>query len=189
MVNQVSSFDTKDMDKPERGEMKKDQNICPSCFNEFSTNKRMKCHWFFCQPNEPIRSETKSHVCSACNQSYQYIGQLIKHKLSVHNTDKSGDYTKLNYNCTTCIKTFSTKANLKVHDKALHTIDPIEKCDICRKQFSNKIRLSMHIKQHTKGNICDICGSRWHKPSELNAHHFKVHALACDINGKLLFFR
>ena len=84
--------------------------------------------------------------------------------------------TKHNYNCTKYIKTFSTKANLKIHDKSLHTIDPIEKCDICGKQFLNKTRFSMHIRQHLKGNICDICGSRWHKPSELNAHHLKVHA-------------
>ena len=90
MAKEVFSFVTKDLDEPERDEMNKHQNTCPSCFNEFSTNKRMKCHWFFCQPNEPIKSETKSHVCSACNKSFEYIGQLIKHMKIVHNITKIG---------------------------------------------------------------------------------------------------
>ena len=96
MAKQVFFFGVKDLDESERGETYKDQNICPYCFNAFSTNKRMKCHWFFCQPNEPTKSETKLHICSACNKSFQYIGRLIKHTKSVHNIKKSGIHkTKL----------------------------------------------------------------------------------------------
>ena len=176
MAKPIFSVDMKELNEPEKGELNKYQNICPSCFIQFSTNKRMKCHLFFCRPNKPAKSKAKSHGCDVCKKSFNYIGRLLKHMKSVHDNEKSLEPKKENYNCTKCVKTFNTKAYLKMHDKSVHTKDPIEKCKTCGKQFSNKIKFSAHTRTHTKNHICDICGSRWPKPSELNAHYFKLHA-------------
>ena len=89
MAKPIFSVDMKELNEPKKGELNKYQKTYPSCFNQFSTNKRMKCHLFFCQPNKPTGSKAKSHICDVCNKSFNCIGQLLKHMKSVHDNEKS----------------------------------------------------------------------------------------------------
>ncbi|XP_035712316.1 PR domain zinc finger protein 5-like [Folsomia candida] len=79
--------------------------------------------------------------------------------------------------CSTCLKTFRTKANLTRH-MSTHNLDAKVKCEICARIFRNPRTLSNHIKRlHTNRDraICDVCHRGFFSPDNLRRHISAVH--------------
>lgn len=51
------------------------------------------------------------------------------------------------YRCETCLKTFSNRSNLRIHEKHVHSSERLFTCEICAKTFKRKKDVVRHHKQ------------------------------------------
>jgi hypothetical protein len=104
--------------------------------------------------------------------------QIILHKKSC---EELGAIT-----CSTCGKTYKSKAKLDLHIKT-HVSPKVFNCASCEKVFVTN-KLTSHMKTHTKERpyMCEICNKSYKRKYELTGHK-KVHtgtkSRVCDICG------
>ncbi|XP_037100691.1 GDNF-inducible zinc finger protein 1 isoform X6 [Syngnathus acus] len=145
------------------------------------------------------RASKGMFVCSDCQRSFHYERSYLKHVSTCH-----GVKAELVYRCETCMKTFSNRSNLRIHEKHVHSSERLFTCDVCAKTFkrkkdvvrhqkqvhdphihqcsecgkrlSSKASLMLHKRTHSgiKAFICTECGSRFTQKSALNMHH-RIH--------------
>ncbi|XP_061126347.1 GDNF-inducible zinc finger protein 1-like isoform X2 [Syngnathus typhle] len=145
------------------------------------------------------RASKGKFVCSDCMRSFHYERSYLKHVSTCH-----GVKAELVYRCETCMKTFSNRSNLRIHEKHVHSSERLFTCDVCAKTFkrkkdvvrhqkqvhdphmhqcsecgkrlSSKASLMLHKQTHSgiKAFICTECGSRFTQKSALNMHH-RIH--------------
>ncbi|XP_049612053.1 GDNF-inducible zinc finger protein 1 isoform X2 [Syngnathus scovelli] len=145
------------------------------------------------------RASKGKFVCSDCQRSFHYERSYLKHVSTCH-----GVKAELIYRCETCMKTFSNRSNLRIHEKHVHSSERLFTCDVCTKTFkrkkdvvrhqkqvhdphmhqcsecgkrlSSKASLMLHKRTHSgiKAFICTECGSRFTQKSALNMHH-RIH--------------
>ncbi|XP_052833841.1 zinc finger protein 3-like [Octopus bimaculoides] len=121
-----------------------------------------------------------------------YIGVKLNVKKESEEIDfpdeEKNERDKTSYNCDTCGKLFSRKADLVIHQR-VHTGEKTYHCDICGKSFSQNGNLTYHKCIHTgeKPYHCDICGKSFSENSNLTSHkrtHTGEKPYHCHICGK-----
>ncbi|XP_037100684.1 oocyte zinc finger protein XlCOF6 isoform X2 [Syngnathus acus] len=152
------------------------------------------------------RASKGMFVCSDCQRSFHYERSYLKHVSTCH-----GVKAELVYRCETCMKTFSNRSNLRIHEKHVHSSERLFTCDVCAKTFkrkkdvvrhqkqvhdphihqcsecgkrlSSKASLMLHKRTHSgiKAFICTECGSRFTQKSALNMHHSTCQALKGEL--------
>ena len=119
--------------------------VCTICFNSFKKEIYLKRHIYIVHKNsdsEPTKCRDLLK-CLKCQQEFQSIQSLQKHKREIHD----GEFV---YDCNKCDAIFKTKRNLIKHTSRLHV--PKVTCEKCYKKFPSK-KLKMHRKWHTEQEI------------------------------------
>lgn len=90
-----------------------------------------------------------------------------------HNSPLSS--TKRLFKCTECDKTYTSPANLTVHQYSHTGIKPY-KCEFCDRGFTKLVALNSHLAIHTgqRAHLCSECGRGFTSASILNQHK-KIH--------------
>ena len=74
------------------------------------------------------------------------------------------------YACAVCDKIFATKSNLNDH-ALVHCKERNFKCETCNKIFKSKRALKLHTLYHGEPKFsCSRCDKKYHTSSELNVH-------------------
>ncbi|XP_077409389.1 uncharacterized protein gzf1 [Vanacampus margaritifer] len=145
------------------------------------------------------RASKGKFLCNDCQRSFHYERSYLKHMSTYH-----GVKADLVYRCETCLKTFSNRSNLKIHEKHVHSSERLFPCEVCTKTFkrkkdvvrhhkqvhgphahqcsdcgkllSSKASLMLHKRTHTgiKAFVCTDCGARFTQKSALKMHH-RIH--------------
>ncbi|KAK3611194.1 hypothetical protein CHS0354_009446 [Potamilus streckersoni] len=92
------------------------------------------------------------------------------------------------FQCATCNKTFSSRGNLKAHNR-IHSGEKPFRCDECNKSFSFPGNLTVHKRIHAniKPYKCEDCGKTFSAKGNLLAHartHTGIKPFKCKECGK-----
>ena len=114
--------------------------ICTECGNEFYDKTRLAQHTRVVHER---RSGKKWFICDyeQCDQSFDKMGQLRKHKKNDHVSDKA------KYPCDQCDQKYNNKEALLRHNNKIHKGIRVV-CFICGKQFKSRYNLPHHMKTH-----------------------------------------
>ncbi|ETN66633.1 alpha-1,3-mannosyl-glycoprotein beta-1, 2-n-acetylglucosaminyltransferase [Anopheles darlingi] len=138
------------------------------------------------ETRESSDREETGYWCSECCKSFSNHKAASQHFERIHGPDK--------FICDVCPKTFKSRAQLRNHQKALHTsgnqLSRVQ-CDICHKWLKNADSLRKHVYRHqTSGDphICDVCGKSAPNSVALQSHkmfaHRKTRSFECTICNK-----
>ncbi|XP_051909052.1 GDNF-inducible zinc finger protein 1 [Hippocampus zosterae] len=121
--------------------------------------------------------------CSECNRCFQYERSYLKHMSTYH-----GVKADLVYRCETCLKTFSNRSNLRIHEKHVHSSERLFTCEICAKTFKRKKDVVRHHKQVHDPHVhqCSDCGKSLSSKASLKLHkrtHSGIKAFVCTDCG------
>lgn len=91
--------------------------------------------------------------------------------------DDGGSGRQERFKCDRCPRHYSTKYNLKYHQR-FHQDRNIFRCRTCGKRYPSRNSLSYHLKTHlkVKGCKCRHCGKRFVVNSHLKFHVMGVHS-------------
>ena len=85
--------------------------------------------------------------------------------------------------CADCNKKFCTKSLLRDHVKSVHDVNYENVCNLCDKSFSSKFRFKTHVKKR-KLCFCDICGMQLCNEKDKVFHIYRYHKVRkCDFCG------
>lgn len=84
--------------------------------------------------------------CLYCEESFNFLSNLIKHVNSCHPTD--------NFICDECDRRFNKKRDLQAHIRLYHKSE--YNCQKCLSSFSSNAELQSH-KSNEHASICNIC--------------------------------
>ncbi|XP_037100694.1 GDNF-inducible zinc finger protein 1 isoform X9 [Syngnathus acus] len=118
------------------------------------------------------RTSKRKFVCSNCQRSFHYERSYRKHVSTCH-----GVKAELVYRCETCMKTFSNRKNLRLHEKHVHSSERLFTCDVCAKTFKRKKDVVRHQKQVHDGphmQQCSECG-KWLRSKASLMLHMRIH--------------
>ena len=125
------------------------------------------------KPEDLPPAEPVSHKCNHCEEYFDTIADLRKHKSKVHGKKES------KYQCTVCDLQCPNRSKLKTHIEEVHEKRKVP-CPQCNKSFS-KGGLRNHIKYYhdvdrvTKPFKCDECDFASHALKYLKAHKLNCH--------------
>ena len=115
--------------------------------------------------------------CKECCQKFTASRKLTDHLKKDHG--KNITYQEIR--CDSCNKIFNTPQLLKSHNQRIHEGRKDYQCDICSKQFFDKQTFNRHQRhvhekvKRERNHICNFCGLRCIKSSDLKHHIAVVH--------------
>ncbi|XP_037100693.1 GDNF-inducible zinc finger protein 1 isoform X8 [Syngnathus acus] len=118
------------------------------------------------------RTSKRKFVCSNCQRSFHYERSYRKH-VSTCQARKG----ELVHQCKTCMNTFSNRANLRIHEKHVHSSERLFTCDVCTKTFKRKKDVTRHKKLVHDGphmQQCSECG-KWLRSKASLMLHMRIH--------------
>ena len=151
---------------------------CSIC-NEFTERSQIREHLI----ENHYSNSSLSHICDKCGESFRASNLLKYHELS-HEDPK--------FPCDSCQYKGLTKGALKVHIKAVHTRESVQRCDVCFEGFAVQKSLIRHMmKKHDLEHKfkCDNCGRLFMTEQRFSLHtsviceqeiEFKKEKNACD---------
>lgn len=153
--------------------------LCWICFTPFGTKSEFYTHKLQHKKVEKI----KIYSCNICNNSFNSISAIAKHKRIVHGDESvsaesesevtktlnSTDNSRFNTQCKICKKVYSTVGNLNrhvlLHKKKLtpiSSVGSVHRCTDCFKVYSSATGLNFHKKFCKK------------KSKSLNTSNYKI---------------
>ncbi|XP_050439590.1 zinc finger protein 888-like [Adelges cooleyi] len=155
-----------------------------------------------CSLNKTIENDSEKNIhklrrfdCNICQRRFITKSNIIRHIAKSHSSTsiekKAPQKNKVNhrnsrikkytqnkdglFNCGICVKTFSSKSNLRRHWR-IHTGEKPYKCDDCIKRFGQISHLKIHERIHTgeKPYKCVVCEKTSIQHSDLK-RHARVH--------------
>lgn len=84
---------------------------CNTCGNGFNSQTRLKEH-------QLVHLDIKPFTCVVCNTVFTYFPNLLKHQISYHSPDITGQPNKTK--CSFCSKRFANETTLDKHIKTRH---------------------------------------------------------------------
>lgn len=161
-------------------------NFCAMEFNDQSDlNAHKNLHHFKIKP-------MLKYKCSVCNLPKASPIALKRHMVS-HSGEKA-------FECTICLKQYTTKSNLKIHEQLHHrNQERTFACSYCTGRFHTKSDLKKHERKHaggTRKNVsrnlrtyqCYVCAFTT-KKKDLLVEHFIKHtdrnSFKCDFCFKI----
>ena len=171
----------------------KDKVSCQHCGIKFSTKTNLSRH---------IKTFHTSGVeggfiCECCEEAFPSQRVLQIHVKKVHKkfkclecnsrfttkTNLKEHEKKISVECTDCNKKFCTKSLLKDHIKSEHDVNYGNICNFCDESFSSKYRLKTHV-QKRKLCMCEICGMQLCNERDKTLHIHRLHKVRkCDFCG------
>ena len=144
---------------------------------------------------DPLIISRNSHEKKYSDEITEYPvteSQSSTDKVKYQNTEKR-------FKCKTCIKTYSSKGNLKMHEnihnekhrfqcktcsrvcysnadliihERIHSGEKLFECETCKRTFSRKYQLNCHERLHTgeKPYICNVCKLDFRSSKSLKRH-------------------
>ncbi|KAG5669052.1 hypothetical protein PVAND_016953 [Polypedilum vanderplanki] len=160
---------------------------------------------FYSSDDGSSSQSTSSHTCQICQKSFKRKIDLIHHK-NIHIEAKYectkckqkfkslGYFKKHECNiCKICERSFSSKQQLKVHQRLSHSEGlkiALFQCDLCGKEFKYRHGVLYHMQvEHIKGPKkeynCDVCGKIFDMKEKVRLH-LKHHSgfTDCHLCGK-----
>ena len=115
------------------------------------------------------QAQSKSHICTYCQQSFTRRGNLKRHVEGIHH--------KRTHPCTQCTKVFKYPSSLKHHVRTAHEHHSRD-CEQCGQKFINLRDLKIHVSVKHQGTVypCQDCDKIFANPYNLRAHHNSIHA-------------
>ncbi|XP_055699887.1 uncharacterized protein LOC129799738 isoform X2 [Phlebotomus papatasi] len=154
---------------------------CPFCRERFIHRNSLSRHIRLAHAEKYIELNKETVTCHICEK--HYLKTSIKTHMLIHTE-------QVNFECSICNKSFSTKWNLKMHKwiHASRTAMPF-KCSICPKAFIRQSDLQDHINRHKsiKPFTCDYCGCQFGRKYNWLRHtreHITEKQHTCNICGK-----
>ena len=110
-------------------------------------------------------------LCDHCTKTFKNKEKLFLHRKWYVNSSS--------FTCHHCGLEFPIKHNLTKHIKFVHEKENFKfNCELCNKAFFCSSRLKIHhdsIHKKSKPFVCDICGTKMSRFTNLSDHRFKVH--------------
>uniref|UniRef100_UPI00358E1439 zinc finger protein 37A-like n=1 Tax=Myxine glutinosa TaxID=7769 RepID=UPI00358E1439 len=130
---------------------------------------------------ETSSEKARLFSCSRCSHLFLTEGALQLHMNTRH---KKGCL----YKCAVCGKNFSTKQNVKIHNR-IHTGERPYKCSVCGKSFTAKNSVTIHMRTHTgeRPFECSVCGRTFTVARHVTSHmktHTGERPHKCFVCGK-----
>ncbi|XP_071129153.1 oocyte zinc finger protein XlCOF6-like [Mytilus edulis] len=131
---------------------------CQICKNFYFSEYSLKIHL------KRMHAENLVHTCRNCGKSFNQRYNLFIH-MKYHYNQIPRPFA-----CKECGKTFTSKHRLFVHQQT-HSTDKFT-CSICGKELLTSEGRRNHYRRHVKEkrHAYEICGHKFHSPSELDAH-------------------
>lgn len=115
----------------------------------------------------------RAHMCSDCGQTFKW-----SHSLRRHQRTHRPDDDRFRLACRFCLKTFSRRDHLNIHENLHSASGQSHPCPDCGATFKNKKTLAGHMKTHSteKAFRCGQCKSEFTRRASLNRHVRAAHA-------------
>ncbi|XP_050527505.1 zinc finger protein 624-like isoform X2 [Daktulosphaira vitifoliae] len=169
---------------------------CIYCKTVYANKEELKNHVNKHTPKEKALAFAGDNYgkvqCNMCNRFFLYKSRLTMHKIYYHskqcqqcdkltNDNSVNHYCKpkgsraLQYCCQYCIKRFSSKQRLHIHERT-HGLDYRYQCTICNKWFTKMTALKTHSYSHSseKNYACNVCGKLFNLITAMKKH-LKIH--------------
>lgn len=164
----------------------KTPKCCPHCRERFVHRNSLSRHIRISHTDKFVSgSGTEIVECTVCAQKF------LKTSLKLHLLTHDLHPSELEFGCTICNKSFTTKWNLKQHKwvHASRSTKPF-RCAVCPKAFVRESDYNTHINTHKsiKPYTCDHCGLQFARKYNWLRHtreHEKPKAHKCDDCGKI----
>uniref|UniRef100_UPI0035902AE9 GDNF-inducible zinc finger protein 1-like n=1 Tax=Myxine glutinosa TaxID=7769 RepID=UPI0035902AE9 len=108
-------------------------------------------------------------ICGQCSREFQYEKSYTKHMKQTH-----GVQPDITYCCEACEQHFTSRCNLRSHQRHVHSNDRHFGCDVCAKTFKRQKDLRRHhIQIHEGGrerHYCPSCSKGLSSRSALRLH-------------------
>ena len=128
--------------------------------------------------NDP-KDEHLTLICDCCQKCYHTfcIGLASVPSCDPWFCDQCSDALNL-HQCTKCGKSFDREADLKIHERSVHSKKRPFECKHCKKKFKTKNNRSHHIRavhDKIKNHKCMQCKAKFYKRADLISHQ-RVHS-------------
>lgn len=148
-----------------------DCDLCPITVSNFD---EMRDHF--------STTHNTRYYIKCCERKFYRRYALIAH-IRLHVNPES-------YKCDICGRLSTTKHNLQLHKKVVHSELKEFECEICHKLFNQKPNLERHLLIHVEGDkkfFCKECGRGYVLEVQLKSHMKSVHEgnHICDQCGKI----
>ena len=118
-----------------------------------------------------VHGRPRPFKCDVCEEKFESGRAVAKHFTEAHPGQK------MQFPCSMCDKSYSSKMILKGHMKYVHQGIRF-KCDQCDKEYHKRTRLAQHVRiVHEGGDKipCEICGKKFTDKNTLKNHKIKIH--------------
>ena len=140
---------------------------CEFCNNFFSAPSILKNHV------EIVHEKRKDYQCETCGEKFG-----TAYRLKIHHYAKHHKGVKERYPCSSCDKTFASKASVREHVKLVHKCIKNFSCDICGKTFGQSCKLKIHqatVHEGRRDHKCSLCDKKFAEKGTLTKHVNTVH--------------
>ena len=120
-----------------------------------------------------VHEKRKDYQCETCGEKFGTAATL-----EIHHYAKHYEGVKERYPCSSCDKTFTSKARVTQHVKIVHKGIRNHTCDACGKRFGESSGLKIHkqtVHEGRRDHKCSLCNKKFAEKGTLTKHVNTVH--------------